>query len=79
MRKVIFSSAAALLCLCAIGCSGVRHDLTPELMTMSDRPVDVENTYSLTCNENWRLLVEDFQRGAMIDRPNRLTPDPWMR
>jgi hypothetical protein len=76
MRKVLFTAAAILLGVsCVTGC-GVRHNLTPELSTMSDRPVDVDNTWALTCDENWRMFVSDFQRGALIDRPSRLTPEP---
>src|SRR5205814_36319 len=63
MRKVILT--AILLALPALtACGGVRHNLTPELMTLENRPVDVDNTFSLTCNEDWRMLVSDWQRAA---------------
>jgi hypothetical protein len=76
MRKVLFTAAALLVAGSALTGCGVRHNLTPELSTLSDRPVDVDNTWALTCDENWRMLVSDFQRGALIDRPQRLTPEP---
>jgi hypothetical protein len=77
MRKVFFSAAAVLLALPALtGCTGPRHNLTPELMTLTDRPADVENSFALMSNENWRMFVSDWQRGAYIDRPMRLTPEP---
>jgi hypothetical protein len=76
MRKVLFTAAAILLVGSALTGCGTRHNLTPELMNLSDRPVDVDNTWALTANTNWRMLVGDFQRGALIDRPSRLTPEP---
>jgi len=76
MRKVILTAAAILLGLPVLTGCGNRHELTPELMTLSGRPVDVDNTYSLTCNENWRMFWGDLQRATLLDRPTRLSPDP---
>ncbi len=69
---------AGLLGGCA-GDSAVRHNLTPELMTMTKRPVDVANARSLTWNENWRMFYTDFNRGAMLDHPSTLSrlPSPY--
>jgi hypothetical protein len=80
MRKLVFSAAAVLLAIPALtGCGGVRHNLTPELATLEDRPVDVDNTWAISANENWRMLVSDWQRAAFIDRPSRLTLEPLPR
>jgi hypothetical protein len=79
MRKVILPAAAILLSLSALTGCGTRSDLTPELSTLQDRDEDVYNTISLTCNENWRMLVSDWQRAALLDHPSRLTPEPIPR
>jgi hypothetical protein len=76
MRKLVLSAAAILLAIPALTGCGIRHNLTPELSNLEDRPVDVDNSWALSCNENWRMFVSDFQRAALIDRPSRLTPEP---
>jgi hypothetical protein len=58
------------------GCGGVRNNLTPELMTLDRRPVDVSNTIALTFNENKRMIWGDLNRASYMDRPTRLTPHP---
>jgi len=72
-------AAAILLALSALSGCGIRHNLTPELSTLEDRPVDVDNSWAISANENWRMLVSDWQRAALIDRPSRLTPEPLPR
>ena len=63
------------------GCAGntaaardaqVRANLTPELKTLSQRPIDVDNRTTLTFDENSRMANEDLQRFWLIDRPSRL-------
>jgi hypothetical protein len=79
MRKLVLSAAAILLAIPALTGCGIRHNLTPELMTLQDRPVDVENTWAIMCNENWRMFWSDLQRASYTDRPSRLTPEPLPR
>jgi hypothetical protein len=65
---------------CTSGQTGkVQRNLTPELRTMSDRPVDTRNSFWVAWNENKRLGWEDFYRGALWDRSSRLTPHPTGR
>ncbi len=78
----------AAMCLAALagvtvlsGCGGsgtspgaIRRNPTPELRTMSDRPVDSANMFWSTWNENVRMAWSDFHRGALYDRPSSLTP-----
>jgi len=76
-RRAISVTAFASLAIAAAmlgGCGGPRHDLTPEMMTLAQRPDDVENINSLTYNENWRMFWGDLARATLTDRPSRLTP-----
>jgi hypothetical protein len=54
----------------------IRYNLTPELDTLYQRPVDQANAYSLMNNENWRMFWEDMGRFWYVDRPSRLAPEP---
>ncbi|MBI1189388.1 MAG: hypothetical protein GC200_01725 [Tepidisphaera sp.] len=58
---------------------GIRYNLTPELQTMWQRPVDVGNQVSVTYDENIRMFWEDLHRGALVDRPTHLSkyPSPY--
>jgi hypothetical protein len=66
-----------------VGCSGgdtaasrdamVRSNPTPDLDTLYQRPVDVDNRLTLTFDENWRMVQEDWGRVWLTDRPSRLT------
>lgn len=63
------------------GCSSspgrkVRHDLTPELKTVHQRPADVDNTVWHTWNADWRMMKADLLRAGHLDRPSRLAPVP---
>lgn len=77
VRSTLALSALALLSAaggCSVG-ADVEDGLTPELMTLSERPVDVGNTAKITFNENWRMYHSDWQRFWLLDRPSRLTPE----
>lgn len=54
----------------------IRNNPTPELMTLYQRPVDVNNQTALTFNSNWRMFWQDLGRAAYWDRPSRLTREP---
>lgn len=74
-------SAAAAAALLA-GCGGnntaasrdamVRSNPTPELDTLYQRPVDMDNRVTLVVDENWRMFNEDLGRFWLLDRPSRL-------
>ncbi|GJQ28988.1 MAG: hypothetical protein HBSAPP03_08720 [Phycisphaerae bacterium] len=80
IRTCLFVIAAAGL-LGAVGCSSstsarsIRHDLTPELTTLTQRPADIDNMKWHTWNMDWRQMKGDFYRGAHLDRPTRLAPN----
>jgi hypothetical protein len=50
----------------------VRANLTPELQTLSQRPIEVDNRETLTIDENLRMANEDLARMWFFDRPSRL-------
>jgi len=64
------------------GCSGgdtasgrdamVRGNLSPDLDTLYQRPIDQDNHHVLTIDENYRQLNEDWDRLWLLDRPSRL-------
>ena len=59
--------------------ASIRADATPELDTLSQRPVDMDNQVAVTFDENGRMFNEDLMRAFMLDRPSRLTPRPMPR
>ncbi|MEX2219339.1 MAG: hypothetical protein WD749_11360 [Phycisphaerales bacterium] len=73
--------AAALLAPLA-GCGGgdtvasrdamVRNNPTPDLDTLYQRPIDMDNRMVLTFDENWRMFNQDWGRVWLTDRPSRL-------
>lgn len=71
----------ALAAFVAGGCSSntaagrdskVRNNLTPELSTLYQRPIDWDNRETLTVDENLRMANEDLTRMWLLDRPSRL-------
>jgi hypothetical protein len=53
----------------------VRANPTPELDTLYQRPIDIDNRLTLTFDENWRMFNQDWGRFWLTDRPSRLTPE----
>jgi hypothetical protein len=51
----------------------VRANLTPELHTLHQRPIDADNRVALTTDENLRMVNQDWGRFWLFDRPSRLT------
>ncbi len=60
------------------GCSSsdkaaeVRADPTPELISLSERPVDRKNRWAYTRNTYYRSLTNDVSRFILMDRPSRM-------
>jgi hypothetical protein len=80
-------SVAGILGTCALltACGGnanstspsaIRGNLTPELSSLTARSVDLSNERAITFNTNFRAMVDDFNRAALLDRPSRLTVYP---
>jgi hypothetical protein len=57
----------------------IRADVTPELETLSERQVDMDNNWALMLDENGRMFVEDLGRAFYVDRPSHLTREPVPR
>jgi hypothetical protein len=75
-RKIrVAASLSVLAVACGLGgCSSVDGDLSPEMLTLHQRPVDYYNARALTIDTNNRQLWSDWQRFTLFDRPTRLTP-----
>lgn len=80
-RLFVLSAVTVASALIAGGCSSntaagrdakVRGNLTPELLTLYQRPIDADNRITLTWDENLRMANEDFGRLWLYDRPSRL-------
>jgi hypothetical protein len=70
--------SAAAMVLVAGGCSSskardIRLNPTPELDTLHQREVDVDNALTVTFDENIRMFKQDLGRAFYTDRPSRLT------
>lgn len=59
-----------------VSTDAILNDLTPELMTTSQRPIDVDAAISRNYNLSWRLMYEDLGRFMLSDRSTRLSPVP---
>jgi hypothetical protein len=87
MKRIRLSCLAlATVAACLAGCSSsnspssvsysaIRNDLTPELATIAQRPIDVDKDLALTDNFNLRMLGSDLGRVFYTNRPSRLSPD----
>lgn len=76
---LLIAAAAATLGGCATSDSkhaSVVHNLTPEMLTLGERPVDAQNSTSVTWNAGNRMIWNDLQRAALTDRPSRLSRYP---
>ncbi|MGE3106976.1 MAG: hypothetical protein AB7G11_13650 [Phycisphaerales bacterium] len=68
-----------------VGCAAdtrdaqIRADVTPELETLWERQVDMDNHGALMADENGRMFVEDLGRFWLMNRSSRLTPEPTIR
>ena len=83
VRSTILAGAAGLLACALGGCtthsanmSDIRMNPSPGLVTMHERRVDVWNNYTVQTDENLRMLLSDFNRFWLLDKPSRLSPDP---
>ena len=52
--------------------AAVRSNPTPELETLSQRLIDVDNMQAITVDEDLRMANEDINRFFLLDRPSRL-------
>ena len=81
-------TCAILLAALAIGLGGcdnngedvsygaIVSDLSPELLSLSERPVDYHRHIMSTADSNARMLFGDLARTFYTDHPSRLTGYP---
>jgi hypothetical protein len=93
MRSIRPSTRTSALLLAALagatlaGCTGgaphnhhrIQGNLTPEVDTLYQRRVDMDNRIALTFDENLRMMNQDLGRFWLTDRPTRLTREPTPR
>lgn len=60
----------------AVDYDSISNNLSPELMTLANRDVDVDRITKQTNNVNERMVVDDLMRTFYTDRPSWLSPTP---
>ncbi|MFO0829316.1 MAG: hypothetical protein U0572_14355 [Phycisphaerales bacterium] len=82
MRTALVSAVGLALVVLA-GCqsnpeatdfNSIKSNLTPELQTLTQRPVDVDRAVAVTANEDFRMMWMDLGRQFYLDRPSSLAP-----
>ena len=77
--------SSALLALSLTGCAAdpektdlksITSNLTPELMTTSERPVDVDVNWAMNADQDLRGFWNDLGRVWLTDKPSALSPYP---
>ncbi len=63
-------------CQTATSFSGLSSNLTPNLASTVERPIDMDRNRALTVNQDWRSAVDDVGRVLYTDHPSRLSPFP---
>ncbi len=54
--------------------NAIKGDLTPHIMGLTERDVDVELNMAVISNQNLRMFWGDLGRVWFFDRPSRLSP-----
>lgn len=85
MKKLTCATLLAALALALGGCQGpaedvsygsIVTDLSPELLSLSERPVDYHRHLMYSADSNARLLFNDLARTFYWDHPSQLSPYP---
>lgn len=84
MKMKLIAASLGLTAVALSGCQSADHtdvstdailkNPSPELRTLTERPVDVSRNYHITADQNKRMFWEDLGRFWYTDRPSRLTP-----
>lgn len=72
----ILTLAAALGGCASDGQGRIYGNLTPELQTLNERPIDVHRNVAYANNHNSRMFWSDLGRFFITDHPSRLTNTP---
>ena len=86
MKIPLYGSMLTVAAVALVGCSqqnpdwvsyeSISDNLTPELQTLTERPIDVDVNMAVAGNQTWRMIWEDMGRAWYSDHPSRLTPYP---
>ena len=56
--------------------SSISKDITPELSTLTERPIDIDRSIAVNNNQNLRMMTSDWGRMFYTQQPSRLSPYP---
>jgi hypothetical protein len=87
MKRVLSTTIFSLAALTLVGCNGgsdvsygaISRDLTPEMMTLTERPVDVDRHIAVNNNSNLRQMWADMGRTFYTNKSSQLSPQPYGR
>jgi len=84
--RAAFRSSCLLLAVASLGLGGcssspddvsfnaIKGDLTPHIVGLTERDVDIELNMAVVGNQNLRMFWGDLGRIWLFDRPSRLSP-----
>lgn len=83
--RAAFRSSCLLLAAASAGLGGcassddvsfnaIKGDLTPHIVGLTERDVDIERNMAVVGNQNLRMFWGDLGRMWLFDRPSRLSP-----
>ena len=89
VRALLITASATCAAALVTGCAhedysyeaahDIRSNATPNLDTLTQRHVDIQNAVAVTFDTNGRLFNEDLGRMFFFDRPSHLTMTPMPR
>lgn len=82
-RSASLLVASVLVSGIVVGCSSdpmatdfhsIKNDLSPELVNVAERDVDIERNLATTNDQNTRMFWNDIGRAWYVDRPSIMSP-----
>ena len=83
IRNMFRATALPVLAIALTGCASdpndvsfdaLTNDLTPHILGLTERDVDVQRNMAVIENQNMRMVWGDLGRFFLFDRPSRLSP-----
>ena len=56
--------------------SAISHNLTPELLSLAERPIDIDRNIWMSANQDMRSFWSDMGRAFYTNHPSTLSPYP---
>ena len=75
-------ASVALVAAFAAGCSSssgqysyssISKNITPEMSTLTERPIDIDRSIAVSNNQNLRMMTSDWGRMFYTQQPSRLS------